>query len=89
MSKVRELDLADFGLETVERAAARRGQNRATVRLWVAKGLLPAVVLGAGRTARYLVRPADVDAVPLRGKGRPPKGEGEGEPAPKPRKKKT
>lgn len=68
---MRELKLSDFGLETTEQAAARRGQNGATVRKLVADGVIPAVVIGAGRTARYLVRPADVDAVPVRTRGAP------------------
>ena len=71
-SLVRELSLADFGLETTEQAAARRGQSGPTVRRWVAKGYIPAVVVGTGRTTRYLVRIADVDAVPVREPGAPP-----------------
>jgi hypothetical protein len=78
---LRELLLSDFGLETTEQAAARRGQSPATLRALVAKGAIPAVVVGSGRSARYLVRPADVDAVPVRGKGAPPKPK---PPAPKP-----
>lgn len=68
---VREIPLSEVGLETTEQAAARRGQSAATVRKLVADGLVPAVVVGTGRSARYLVRPADVDLIPLRGKGAP------------------
>ncbi|MDY3555283.1 helix-turn-helix domain-containing protein [Gemmata sp. JC717] len=71
MSNVREIPLSEVGLETTEQAATRRGQSPATVRKLVADGLVPAVVVGAGRAARYLVRPCDVDAVPIRGKGAP------------------
>lgn len=73
MNSVRELSISEFGLETTEQAAARRGQHPATLRQLVADGTIPAVVLGAGRTRRYLVRPADVDAVPVRGRGAPAK----------------
>lgn len=66
---VREIPLSEVGLETVEQAAARRGQAPATVRRLVAVGQIPAVIVGSGRSARYLVRPADVDAVPVRGAG--------------------
>jgi hypothetical protein len=69
---VRELKLADFGLETTEQAATRRGQSGAHVRKLVADGLVPAVVIGEGRSARYLVRPEDVDAVPVRARGAQP-----------------
>lgn len=66
-----ELKLSDFGLETTEEAAARREQTAQTVRKLVATGRVPAVVIGSGRSAKYLVRPADVDAVPVLPKGRP------------------
>lgn len=66
-----ELSLAEFGLETTDQAALRRGQHQATVRKWVADGRIPAVVIGSGRTARYLVRIADVDAIPVRTRGAP------------------
>ena len=62
-SRVRAIALDTLGLETVARAASRRGQHPTTVRRWVASGLLPAVVVGRGRSAVYLVRVADVDAI--------------------------
>lgn len=58
---VREITLADLGLETCGRAAARRGCDPATVRRWVSLGWIPAAVVGSGRTAVYLVRVSDVD----------------------------
>jgi len=70
-ANVQELKLSDFGLETTEQAAERRGQSQQTIRNLVASGEIPAVVIGAGRSARYLVRPEDVDKVPVRGKGAP------------------
>lgn len=69
---VRELKLSDFGLETTDEAATRRGQSQAHVRRLVADGEIPAVVIGVGRSARYLVRPTDVDAVPVRSRGAQP-----------------
>lgn len=84
MESVRELPLSDFGLETVEQAATRRGQSPATVRKLVADGVIPAVVIGTGRSARYLVRPGDVDKVPVRGKGAPKGNENAKKPAKKP-----
>ena len=71
MGTVRELPLSEFGLETVENAASRRNQHPTTLRKLVAVGVMPAVVVGAGRSARYLLRPADVDALPVKTPGRP------------------
>jgi hypothetical protein len=71
VSGVRELKLSEFGLETVEDAAGRRNQHPTTIRKLVADGAIPAVVIGTGRSARYLVRPKDVDAVPVRKPGAP------------------
>ncbi len=87
---MREIPLSEVGLETTEQAAARRGQSGATVRKLVADGVIPAVVIGTGRTARYLVRPADVDAVPIRVRGAPGgNANAKKEEAPKPAKKPT
>ena len=69
--EVREFPLSECGLETTEQAATRRGQHPATVRNWVNKGKIAAAVIGAGRTARYLVRIADVDAIPILEPGAP------------------
>lgn len=85
-----KLDLANFGLETTEQAATRRGQHPATVRKWVADGILPAVPIGKGRTTRYLVEPAVVDAIPIRERGAPKKNANAKKPtAPKKRKPKA
>jgi hypothetical protein len=58
---VREIPLAEFGLVTVAEACAARGWAAKTVQNWINAGLLPAVVIGAGRSARFLLRRADVD----------------------------
>ena len=55
---------------TVAQAAARRGVSTRTVERWVRAGLAHAV-LGAGRTRRYLLRPADVDSFTPRSVGAP------------------
>lgn len=87
---MREFLLSTVGLETTEQAATRRGQHPATVRNWVATGKLAAAVIGRGRTARYLVRIADVNAVPIREAGAPEGNQfARKEPAPKPTKKRA
>lgn len=54
------LPLSQFGLLTLDEAAALRGVDPRTVRRWIASDLLPAVaVTGPGRVV-YLVRAADV-----------------------------
>jgi hypothetical protein len=70
---MRELSLSEFGLERVADACARKGWAAKTVQNWIGKGLLPAVVLGTGRGATYLVRIEDVDAFEPPPRGRPPK----------------
>jgi hypothetical protein len=59
---VRQISLSEFGLETVADVVARKGWAPKTVQNWINAGLLPAVVIGAGRSARFLLRTADVDA---------------------------
>jgi hypothetical protein len=70
---VRELSLAEFGLELVSEACARKGWAAKTVQNWIRAGLLPAVVLGTGRGATFLVRIKDVDDFEPPPRGRPPK----------------
>jgi hypothetical protein len=70
---VRELSLSEFGLELVSDACARKGWSAKTVQNWIGAGLLPAVVLGTGRGATFLVRIKDVDAFQPPPRGRPPK----------------
>lgn len=59
---MREIPLSEFGLVTVAEAVAAKGWAAKTVQNWINAGLLPAVVIGAGRSARFLLRRSDVDA---------------------------
>lgn len=68
---MQELNLSDFGLETLAAACARKGWAVPTAQKWVQKGLLPVVVIGTGRSAKHLVRPRDVDAFTPPPRGRP------------------
>ncbi len=65
------IPLSEFGLATVAEAAVRRECDPSTVRRWVHTGLVPAVAIGSGRSAVYLVRLADVDSVEVRPVGAP------------------
>lgn len=72
-----ELDLADYGLMTVQQVAESRGCHPRTVQRWIADGLLSAVsVRGQGPHAVYLV-PVKLERkfVPPVKTGRPRKGE--------------
>lgn len=71
---MRELPLSEFGLETLAAACARKGWVTATAQKWVQRDLLPVVVVGSGRSAKHLVRVADVDAFvpPVRGRPKRP-----------------
>lgn len=81
---MREIPLSEFWLVTVAEVAAARGWAPKTVQNWVNAGLLPAVVIGAGRSARFLLRQTDVDAFtpPPRG-ARPGNRNAAKKPAPK------
>lgn len=68
---MREISLADHGLETVADACARMGWAAKTVQNWVKGGLLPAVVLGTGRGSTFLLRVKDVTAFAPPPRGRP------------------
>jgi excisionase family DNA binding protein len=76
---VREIPLSDVGLVTVEEAAAAKGCDPSTVRRWASRGNIPVIVVGKGRSAKFLLRKTDVD-----GFTPPPVGY----PTGKPRKKK-
>lgn len=83
---MRELPLSRFGLMTVGEACARYGWAAKTVQNWVRAGLLPAVVVGAGRGGgSFLLPAADVEAFTPPPRGRPPAKPKK--PAPKGRKK--
>lgn len=67
-----EIPLSEFGLMTVAEACAAKGWAAKTVQNWIGAGLLPAVVIGAGRSARFLLRKSDVKAFVPPPRGRPP-----------------
>jgi hypothetical protein len=69
--EMRELPLSDFGLETIASACARKGWVVTTTQKWVQRGLLPVVVVGSGRSAKHLLRVADVDGFTPPPRGRP------------------
>lgn len=66
---MRKIPASDFGLISVEDAAARRNVNERTIRAWITGDLLPVVVVGSGKRETYLLRAADVAALipPRRG----------------------
>ncbi len=61
-SKLKVIPLAELGLVTVEEAARMKSCDSTTVRRWARRGELPVVVVGSGRSAKYLLRKSDVDA---------------------------
>lgn len=69
---MREIPLSEFGLESVPDVCVRKGWAAKTVQNWINGGLIPAVVIGAGRSARFLLRTTDVDAFTPPPRGRPP-----------------
>jgi excisionase family DNA binding protein len=58
---MRQVALADVGLMTVEEAAAVKGCDPSTVRRWASRGDIPVIVVGSGRSAKFLLRKTDVD----------------------------
>lgn len=70
---MREIALSEFGLEPLADACVRKGWVQRTAQKWVQDGHLAAAVVGAGRSAKYLVRTADVDAFTPPPRGRPVK----------------
>lgn len=66
-----ELCLSEFGLETVEDAARRRNRSVEAVRVWIRSGAIPVLIVGAGRSARFLVRVRDVDGYQPAPRGAP------------------
>src|SRR5262245_52930792 len=68
---VRELPLSDFGLMTVAQACEAKGWTPTTVSRWVRAGLIPAVVIGTGKGALFLLRRSDVAEFTPPARGRP------------------
>lgn len=58
---MREIPLSDVGLMTVEEAASVKGCDPSTVRRWASRGDIPVIVVGAGRSRKFLLRKTDVD----------------------------
>jgi excisionase family DNA binding protein len=58
---MRVVALADVGLMSVEEAAAVKGCDPSTVRRWASRGDIPVIVVGTGRSAKFLLRKTDVD----------------------------
>lgn len=81
------IPLSSFGLISVEDAARRRNCDPSTVRRWASRGEIPVVVVGSGRSAKFLLRIADVESF-VPGTVGAPKGNANAkkEPAPKPTK---
>lgn len=82
---MRVIPLSSYALETVPEVCERKGKgwSASTVQNWIHAGLLPVVVVGSGRSAKFLLRTEDVDQFTPPARGRPPV-----KPAPKSRKKK-
>lgn len=72
---ISEVRRSDYGLMTVEEAAARRGWAVRTVQKWILDGLLPVVCAGHGKRGVYLLRQKDVDGFEPPARGRPPKAD--------------
>ncbi len=72
---VQEIPLSEFGLEMVAGVAARKGWSEKAIQNWIRAGLLPAVVLGTGRGATFLVQTSDVEKFVTPPRGRPAKTE--------------
>lgn len=71
-SMVRTRDLAEFGLLSVEAAAARRKWKLPTLQRWIQEGKIPVVAAGSGRNRTvYLMAVEDVDAFQEPPMGRP------------------
>jgi excisionase family DNA binding protein len=65
-----EIPLSELGLMTVAEACAAKGWSARAVQKWVQSGLLPAAVVGPGRTT-FLLRKADVEKFVPPPRGRP------------------
>jgi|GEM_PF-2955395 len=70
---MREIPLSEFGLMTVADVCAEKGLAPKTVQNWINAGLLPVVVVGSGRSAKFLLREEDVKAFTPPARGRPAK----------------
>lgn len=84
------IPLSEFGLVSVEEAARLRNCDPSTIRRAASRGDLPCVVVGAGRSAKFLLRKTDVEAFEARPRGAPVGNQfAKKEPAPKPAKTST
>jgi hypothetical protein len=85
---MRVVPISVFGLETVQEVSARKGDGWSirAVQNWINAGLLPVVVVGAGRSAKFLLRTRDVNKFAPPGRGTKPASKPA--PARKPRKEK-
>lgn len=79
---VSEIPLSEFGLLTVEGAAAARGWGVRALQNWINGGLIPAARAGTGRRCVFLLRKADVDAFTAPPRGRPARDTGAVKPIP-------
>lgn len=70
---MKEFSLSEHGLETVADACARKGWAARSVQNWINAGLLSVAVVGSGRTRKFILRKADVDAFVLPTRGAPRK----------------
>jgi hypothetical protein len=75
-----EIPLSEYGLMTVDEAAAARGWVVRTVQKWITDGLLPVVCAGHGKRGVYLLREKDVKAFTPPPRGRPAKEKPEEKP---------
>jgi hypothetical protein len=65
------IPLASLGLETVAEVSARKGAGWSVkiIQVRIRAGELPVVVVGEGRSAKFLLRTKDVDAYTPPGQG--------------------
>jgi excisionase family DNA binding protein len=71
MGEIREIPLSDVGLMSVETAAQLKGCDPSTVRRWAARGEIPVIVVGTGRSRKFLLRKTDVDGFTPKPPGSP------------------
>jgi len=67
---MKRIELATCGLVTINQAAERMSVNQMTIRNWIARDLLPVVVI-PGERESYLIRERDLVRVKPPTMGRP------------------